>query len=134
MPFDRCLVATGAAPKLVSAHPNVVGIRDTESVEELARRLASARRVLVVGNGGIALEVVHEVVGCELVWAVKDGYVGNTFFDSTASGFVLPQLQQRRPVRLVDGRDDAAGPPVQPPHQQPSRRPRSVQRGGWLGD
>ena len=28
--FDRCLICTGAAPKLVSSHPNVVGIRDTE--------------------------------------------------------------------------------------------------------
>jgi NADPH-dependent 2,4-dienoyl-CoA reductase/sulfur reductase-like enzyme len=29
-PFDKCLVATGAVPKLVLHHPNVVGIRDTE--------------------------------------------------------------------------------------------------------
>lgn len=128
MPFDRCLIATGAAPKLVSAHPNVVGIRDMESVEELARRLASARRVLVVGNGGIALEVVHEVVGCELVWAVKDGYVGNTFFDSTASGFVLPQLQQRRPVHTVGGGSNSTATlsSTDPSHQL---RPRSVEMG-----
>lgn len=134
VPFDRCLVATGAAPKLVSAHPNVLGIRDTESVEELGRRLASARRVMVVGNGGIALEVVHEVLGCELVWAVKDGYVGNTFFDSTASGFVLPQLEQRRPVRIVGGREAGAVTSSGALPQQAPKRPRSVQRSTtWKG-
>ncbi len=102
VPFDRCLVCTGAVPKVVSAsHPHVVGIRDTESVQELTRRLQTARRVVVLGNGGIALEVVHAVTGCEVVWAVKDAYVGNTFFDHTASGFVLPELEKQRPVRIV---------------------------------
>jgi len=102
LPFDRCLICTGAAPKIVSEHPHVVGIRDTESVKDVATRLKNARRVLVLGNGGIALEFVHEVTSCELVWAVKDAYVGNTFFDHTASGLVLPELESRRPVHIVD--------------------------------
>lgn len=46
------------APQLVSRHPAVVTLRDTESVEALAARLAGARRAVVVGNGGIALELV----------------------------------------------------------------------------
>jgi hypothetical protein len=32
-----------------------------QSVQDLSHRLASARRVVVLGNGGIALEIVHEV-------------------------------------------------------------------------
>jgi hypothetical protein len=32
-----------------------------KSVSGLAQRLQSARRVVVVGNGGIALELVHTV-------------------------------------------------------------------------
>jgi pyridine nucleotide-disulfide oxidoreductase domain-containing protein 1 len=56
---------------------------------------------MVIGNGGIALEIVHEVIGCELIWAIKDNYVGNTFFDHTASGFVLPELQKRRQVHVL---------------------------------
>ena len=48
-------------PKLIASHPNIIGLRDLQSVEELVKRLSSARRVLVVGNGGIALELIHEV-------------------------------------------------------------------------
>jgi len=36
----------------------VIGIRDTSSVKELKKRLGDARRVAVIGNGGIALELV----------------------------------------------------------------------------
>lgn len=36
----------------------VLTIRDTDSVARLAQQLARARRVAVVGNGGIALELV----------------------------------------------------------------------------
>jgi len=123
LPFDKCLVCTGAVPKVVSTHPHVVGIRDTESVQSLARRLETARRVLVLGNGGIALELVHEVTGCELVWAVKDAYVGNTFFDHTASGFVLPELEKRRPVRIVENNDTKPQNEQQRQQQQQQQRP-----------
>ena len=144
LPFDRCLVCTGAVPKVLSTHEHVVGIRDTESVQDLARRLETARRVLVLGNGGIALELVHEVTGCELVWAVKDTYVGNTFFDHTASGFVLPELEKRRPVRIIDNEDTKGGTDgkndqkkqEQKQQQQHSRAAESVQAsltGGALG-
>jgi len=126
LPFDKCLVCTGAVPKVVSTHPHVVGIRDTESVQDLARRLETARRVLVLGNGGIALELVNEVTGCELVWAVKDAYVGNTFFDHTASGFVLPELKKRRPVRIIDNKDakaDSDGKKEEQNEQQQQQQP-----------
>lgn len=33
-----------------------------QSVSELAKRLEAARTVAVVGNGGIALELVHTVI------------------------------------------------------------------------
>jgi len=36
----------------------VLTIRDTDSVARLAQRLPSSRRVAVVGNGGIALELM----------------------------------------------------------------------------
>lgn len=34
-----------------------------QTVEELAGHLRSARRIMIVGNGGIALGLVHEVRG-----------------------------------------------------------------------
>ena len=87
--FDALCLCVGAAPKvtdsLVAASapadftPNlqkllpadwpvrdlfdrfVLTIRDTESVEALSCRLSGARRVLLVGSGGVAMEFVHAV-------------------------------------------------------------------------
>jgi len=39
-------------------NPHVLVVRDTETIEDLQRRLKSTRRVLIVGNGGIATELV----------------------------------------------------------------------------
>jgi hypothetical protein len=109
VPYDRLCICTGSRPRLVGGapglaaqhqptyprftHPSIIGIRDTESVEELCKRLLHARRVLLVGNGGIALEFVHaaQALGLcdELVWVVREPYIGNTFFDASASRFFL---------------------------------------------
>ena len=44
-------------------HPNVIGIRDLESIQVLANRIQtlSKAKVVVIGNGGIALELIHLV-------------------------------------------------------------------------
>lgn len=44
--------------ELAEVHARVLTIRDTDSVARLAARLRAARRVAVVGNGGIALELM----------------------------------------------------------------------------
>ncbi|CBJ28169.1 conserved unknown protein [Ectocarpus siliculosus] len=94
--FSRCCVATGASPALVAqATPRYFGIRDTESVENLRERLVDAKRVLVVGNGGLALELVHFLAStqaCQVVWAVRNSYIGNTFFDASASAFFVQHV------------------------------------------
>ena len=36
----------------------VLTLRDTDSVATLAQRLRGARRIMVVGNGGIAMELM----------------------------------------------------------------------------
>lgn len=40
-------------------------LRDRDTVAGLAARLRHARRVAIVGNGGIALELVHALRGVE---------------------------------------------------------------------
>lgn len=91
--YDRLCVATGAAPRPLLDHPGVVTLRDTASVERLAARLASARRVAVVGSGGVALELVGTLGGVDLFWAVRGPHVGDAFFDSDASEFLLRRLR-----------------------------------------
>lgn len=119
--FDRLCVATGAVPRLILRdHPRVLGLRDSQvgrrlcllvgrshvcgppapcalaahsqTVEAFARELGHCRRLVVVGNGGIALGVVHQVRerASERVWHSGD---------STS-----PHQQQRRqPRHLLAG-------------------------------
>jgi small subunit ribosomal protein S18b len=57
--YKRVCVTTGGAPKLIAKdHPLVLGIRDTESVKVLQEKIRGARRIMIVGNGGIATELV----------------------------------------------------------------------------
>eukprot|EP00961_Rhodomonas_salina_P028378 383051-Rhodomonas_salina.1 len=68
-PQKLCAISatlTQNTAQMISDNPRVLWLRDTESTVELRRRLQSARRVVIVGNGGIALELVHEVRGCEV--------------------------------------------------------------------
>lgn len=59
--YHKLCLCVGARPKRIADHPNIIGLRDQLSVEELLQRLRTASRVAVVGNGGIALELIHEV-------------------------------------------------------------------------
>jgi hypothetical protein len=33
------------------------------------------------------------VFSLKVLWLVKDDYIGNTFFDASASSFILPELR-----------------------------------------
>ncbi|XP_050077677.1 pyridine nucleotide-disulfide oxidoreductase domain-containing protein 1 [Anopheles maculipalpis] len=93
-----CL-CTGARPKIIDkakGNANVIGIRDTESVEEFRKRIDTASRLVVVGNGGIASELVYEVDGMEEIhWVIKDPYISSTFVDSGAATFFKERLNNK---------------------------------------
>ena len=85
----------GARPKLIEpSSPYVMGIRDTESVREFQGRLAGARRVLIVGNGGIATEMVYELEAVDVVWAVKDDAITANFVDAGAAQFFSERISR----------------------------------------
>lgn len=99
LPFDNVCICTGSSPisseisSSVGGHSRIVSIRDSDSVDKLASRLVSARRAVLVGNGGIALGLAHEAPKaapmCQLVWAIRGNSLGTNFFDSSASLFLL---------------------------------------------
>ncbi|XP_053673602.1 pyridine nucleotide-disulfide oxidoreductase domain-containing protein 1 [Anopheles nili] len=93
-----CL-CTGARPNIIDkakGSANVIGIRDTESVEEFRKRIHTATRLVVVGNGGIASELVYEVGGMEQIhWVIKDAYISSTFVDSGAATFFRERLSKK---------------------------------------
>ncbi|KAG9345645.1 hypothetical protein JZ751_008789 [Albula glossodonta] len=100
--YEKLCICTGGRPKLFTQdNPYVLGIRDTDSAQEFQKRLSTAKRIVVIGNGGIALELVYEVEGCEVIWAVKDKAIGNTFFDAGAAQFLVPSLETDKPERAV---------------------------------
>jgi len=123
--YDTLCVATGAMPRCPlpeasDGSVDVFEVRDVESVDALARRLESAlartKRIALVGNGGIALELVDALCGrgialdgieaCELVWVVKHDGVGDAFFDVDAADFFTRVLETRAKGGFVTARDD----------------------------
>jgi NADPH-dependent 2,4-dienoyl-CoA reductase/sulfur reductase-like enzyme len=112
--------ADASEPRSVFARSVVVTVRDVESVESLRGRLETARRVLLAGNGGIAMELADglcrreafeaplgdsETPGGrdatvstshrELLWATKHPTIGDAFFDRDAAAF-LRRVAERR--------------------------------------
>ncbi|XP_057618974.1 pyridine nucleotide-disulfide oxidoreductase domain-containing protein 1 isoform X2 [Chionomys nivalis] len=111
--YKKLCLCAGAKPKLIcEGNPYVLGIRDTDSAQEFQKQLTKAKRIMIVGNGGIALELVYEIEGCEVIWAIKDKAIGNTFFDAGAAEFLIsklmseksePKIAHRRTIYTVEG-------------------------------
>ncbi|XP_069484528.1 pyridine nucleotide-disulfide oxidoreductase domain-containing protein 1 isoform X2 [Ambystoma mexicanum] len=100
--YEKLCLCAGAKPKLImEGNPYVLGIRDTDSAQDFQKHLKDARRIAIVGNGGIALELVYEIEGCEVIWAIKDKAIGNTFFDPGAAQFLIPQLKNEKPETQI---------------------------------
>jgi small subunit ribosomal protein S18b len=100
--YEKLCLCSGASPKII--HPDsehIIGIRDTDSAKMLQDKLADAKRVLIVGNGGIATEIVYEIEGVDIVWAVKDRHISAAFVDPGAAEFFqsrLDKTQQKKEV------------------------------------
>ncbi|GLC51130.1 hypothetical protein PLESTB_000469100 [Pleodorina starrii] len=94
--YDKLCLCTGARPKELevpgSRHPAVLTLRDTDSVQELTRRLLGCRRLLLVGNGGIALELAGALMRLQ--------------------GGQRPQPPARRPAGTAGTAPAPAGPTV----------------------
>lgn len=98
--YKYLCLCMGAKPKLIPQakdNPYVVGIRDTDSVEALVSRLSKSKKVVVVGNGGIATELIHKVRNIEVIWVVKDKHITATFVDPGAAEFFRPSVTSSSP-------------------------------------
>ena len=91
--YSRLCICTGATPRVIGDEGSrVYGIRDTDSVELVQGKLRDSRRVVVVGNGGIAMELVYKMKGTEVVWVVRDSTIGSVFLDKGAAQFMLAEM------------------------------------------
>ena len=103
--YERLCVCSGASPLRV--HPLSVTIRDTESVKDLGTTLKEkVKRVAIVGNGAIAMELVQSLRGSSLdiVWCIRDDFICNTMLDVNASMFFMKKLD--RVIRDDDKEED----------------------------
>ena len=92
--YSKLCICTGATPQMIGDESTrVYGIRDTDSVELLQDRLRHSRRVIIVGNGGIALELVYKMKGIEVVWVIRDNAIGSVFLDKGAAQFMLSEMR-----------------------------------------
>lgn len=117
--YELLCLCTGARPQLIAQAAEhgdrVLGIRDTESVAQFQRRVRGARRLAIVGNGGIAAECAYAVRGAHVDWVIRDRFVAQTFVDPGAAEFFRARIEQ------PDGPDAAA---VRPAQKAPVKRMR----------
>ncbi|XP_047545605.1 pyridine nucleotide-disulfide oxidoreductase domain-containing protein 1 [Vanessa atalanta] len=88
--YDVVCICTGGIPRLISdsnKFNRILGIRDTDSVKDFQEKLKDGRRMVIVGNGGIASEIVHATRGIQKVWVIRDDYISATFVDPGAAEF-----------------------------------------------
>ena len=91
--YQKLCLCNGARPKLIADNnPYVIGIRDTESVTNFLFKIKGAKRIVVVGNGGIATEIVYKIRGIDVVWVIKDKHISATFVDPGAAEFFQERL------------------------------------------
>ncbi|VEN42060.1 unnamed protein product [Callosobruchus maculatus] len=93
--YTYLCLCTGAEPKLIPQaqfFKEIIGIRDTDSVDTFIKRISSAKKVIIVGNGGIATELVFKIKNAEIHWVIKDKHISATFVDPGAAEFFQPCL------------------------------------------
>ncbi|CAH1994152.1 unnamed protein product [Acanthoscelides obtectus] len=103
--YTYLCICTGAEPKLIPQAKHfeeIVGIRDTDSVDTFIQRISKAKTVVIVGNGGIATELVFKIKNAEIHWSIKDKHMSATFVDPGAAEFFQPCLYVK----------DVSAPPV----------------------
>lgn len=93
--YQFLCLCTGAFPKLIPQADNyseIMGIRDTDSVDTLVSKLSKAKRIAVVGNGGIATELIYQIKNIETHWIIKDEHISSTFVDPGAAEFFSERI------------------------------------------
>lgn len=95
--YEYLCICIGAHPKLIPQakdNPYILGIRDTDSVEYFIKKLKDAKKVALIGNGGIASELVYKIQNTNIDWIIKDDHISATFVDPGAGEFFQSSLHR----------------------------------------
>lgn len=99
--YKKLCLCTGAVPKLMDSKDYVIGLRDTHSVEYFQSILGEANRILIVGNGGIATDLVYKLNGVEIIWVIRDEHISSHFLDAGAAEFFSNYLNTQQSSNKV---------------------------------
>lgn len=94
--YKKLCMCTGATPKLLDDKDYVIGLRDTHSVGFFQASVCTAKRVLIVGNGGIATDLVYKLNGIEIIWVIRDEHISSHFLDAGAAEFFSNYLNTQQ--------------------------------------
>lgn len=104
--YNHLCICTGARPKQIDiGNPYVLTIRDTESVVELERRVRNSKKIVIVGNGGIASEIAYEAKGVQIDWIVRDEHISSTFVEELTAAFLSSALLKKSNLPSPDEKD-----------------------------
>ncbi|XP_056631285.1 pyridine nucleotide-disulfide oxidoreductase domain-containing protein 1 isoform X1 [Diorhabda sublineata] len=95
--YEYLCLCTGAQPKLIpqaELFEEIIGIRDTDSVEIFLQKINRAKKVAIVGNGGIASELAYKIKNTQVHWIIKDKHISATFVEPGAAEFFLSSLNK----------------------------------------
>ena len=98
--YDRLLLAPGARARRLNCPgadlPGVAPLRTLADYQIIQQRLASARRVVVIGGGALALETIEKLRsrGMPVTHLLRRRRVWTELFDGTASELVLREEEQ----------------------------------------
>ena len=96
--YGKLAICSGASPKTFSCNSpsgRVLTVRDTDSADELNRALSKSKKVVVAGNGAIALEVITKLRGLDISWIVKQGHIGDALLDVDVGLFLLECYEKK---------------------------------------
>lgn len=115
--FEYLCLCTGARPKLIdqldeSNAKYIIGIRDTESVCNFEKRIQNSRKILIVGNGGIASELVYELKNVAIEWVVKDKFISQKFVDAGAATFFQGRIHSAKSIEPSTTQTEDSHPKV----------------------
>lgn len=90
--YGKLCICTGAKPRMINvdnqnAQQFIRYIRDKQTAKDFTKLLAGSRRIIVAGNGGIAIEIVYAVENVDIIWAIREKRIGTVFFDAGAAKF-----------------------------------------------
>ncbi|KAI4464166.1 pyridine nucleotide-disulfide oxidoreductase domain-containing [Holotrichia oblita] len=81
--------------KYVIINPDIrINYEYLYSIEYFIERLRDSKRIAVVGNGGIASEIIYKIQNTDIDWIIKDNHISSTFVDPGAGEFFQSSLHK----------------------------------------